>query len=202
MPVSGGSAWLTLGHEDGRRDAMDGATGGEDKLGEGDEDGTGDVQPAGGGQHASGDRLGTVRNQGASGQAAGEHAVRPSGGACGPSPGLFGMRGAAVRGHTAKFGIIAAKGITQVDPLLRKTAETDMPQAAKETLAQLGRVTRSWMRNWRKSPVPGRSRRFGGDDSRCGPVRIRPPRRGLARPDAEGAIPRQPPVSWRRQPSR
>ncbi len=46
----------------------------------------------------------------------------------------------AVRGHAAEFGVIAAKGIAQVDPLLRKIAETDMPQAAKATLAQLGRV--------------------------------------------------------------
>jgi transposase len=46
----------------------------------------------------------------------------------------------AVRGHAAEFGIIAAKGIAQVEPLLRKIAESDMPQAAKETLAQLGRV--------------------------------------------------------------
>jgi transposase len=46
----------------------------------------------------------------------------------------------AVRGHAAEFGVIAAKGIAQVDPLLRKIAETDMPQAAKEMLAQLGRV--------------------------------------------------------------
>jgi transposase len=45
----------------------------------------------------------------------------------------------AVRGHAAEFGIIAAKGITQVAPLLDKIAGTDMPQAAKETLAQLGR---------------------------------------------------------------
>jgi len=45
----------------------------------------------------------------------------------------------AVRGHAAEFGIIAAKGIAQVDPLLRKIAETDMPQAAKQALAQLGR---------------------------------------------------------------
>jgi transposase len=45
----------------------------------------------------------------------------------------------AVRGHAAEFGIIAAKGITQVEPLLDKIAETDMPQAAKEALAQLGR---------------------------------------------------------------
>ncbi len=46
----------------------------------------------------------------------------------------------AVRGHAAEFGVIAAKGIAQVEPLLKKTAETDMPQAAKQTLAQLGRV--------------------------------------------------------------
>jgi transposase len=45
----------------------------------------------------------------------------------------------AVRGHAAEFGIIAAKGITQVEPLLDKIAEADMPQAAKATLAQLGR---------------------------------------------------------------
>lgn len=46
----------------------------------------------------------------------------------------------AMRGHAAEFGVIAAKGITQVEPLLQKIAEASMPQAAKETLAQLGRV--------------------------------------------------------------
>jgi transposase len=46
----------------------------------------------------------------------------------------------AIRGHAAEFGVIAAKGIAQVEPLLTKIADTDMPQAAKETLAHLGRV--------------------------------------------------------------
>ena len=46
----------------------------------------------------------------------------------------------AVRGHAAEFGVIAAKGIAHIAPLLQKVAETAMPQAAKETLAQLGRV--------------------------------------------------------------
>jgi transposase len=46
----------------------------------------------------------------------------------------------AVRGHAAEFGVIAAKGMAQVEPLLTKIASTDMPQAAKETLAHLGRV--------------------------------------------------------------
>jgi hypothetical protein len=45
----------------------------------------------------------------------------------------------AVRGHAADFGVIAAKGISQVESLL-KIAETEMPQAAKQTLAQLGRI--------------------------------------------------------------
>lgn len=45
----------------------------------------------------------------------------------------------AVRGHAAEFGVIAAKGIAQLEPLLAKIAEADVPQAAKETLAQLGR---------------------------------------------------------------
>src|ERR671928_1510434 len=45
----------------------------------------------------------------------------------------------AVRGHAAEFGVIAAKGIAQVEPLLARIAETDMPPAAKETLAHLGR---------------------------------------------------------------
>jgi transposase len=44
-----------------------------------------------------------------------------------------------VRGHAAEFGIFAAKGIAQIEPLLAKIAETDMPQAAKTTLAYLGR---------------------------------------------------------------
>jgi transposase len=47
----------------------------------------------------------------------------------------------AIRGHAAEFGVIAAKGIAQVEPLLSKIADdTNMPQAAKETLAHLGRV--------------------------------------------------------------
>jgi transposase len=46
----------------------------------------------------------------------------------------------AVRGHAAEFGVIGAKGIAQVEPLLKRAAASDMPQAAKETLAQLGRV--------------------------------------------------------------
>ena len=45
----------------------------------------------------------------------------------------------AVRGHAAEFGVIAAKGIAQVEPLLAKFAEADMPPAAKATLAHLGR---------------------------------------------------------------
>ena len=45
----------------------------------------------------------------------------------------------AVRGHAAEFGVIAAKGIARVEPLLKKIAETDMPQAAQQTLGQLGR---------------------------------------------------------------
>ena len=43
----------------------------------------------------------------------------------------------AVRGHVAEFGVIVA--IAQVEPLLAKVAEADVPQAAKETLAYLGR---------------------------------------------------------------
>ncbi|MBV9720275.1 MAG: IS110 family transposase [Candidatus Eremiobacteraeota bacterium] len=46
----------------------------------------------------------------------------------------------AVRGHAAEFGVIAAKGIAQIEPLLAKIAAADMPQAAKDTLAHLGRV--------------------------------------------------------------
>ena len=46
----------------------------------------------------------------------------------------------AIRGHAAEFGVIAAKGVAQVEPLLAKIADVDMPQAAKETLAHLGRV--------------------------------------------------------------
>jgi transposase len=46
----------------------------------------------------------------------------------------------AIRGHAAEFGVIAAKGIAQVEPLLAKIADADMPQAAKDTLAHLGRV--------------------------------------------------------------
>src|SRR4051794_24744046 len=45
----------------------------------------------------------------------------------------------AVRGHAAEFGVIAAEGIAQVEPLLAKIAEADMPQAANATLAHLGR---------------------------------------------------------------
>jgi transposase len=45
----------------------------------------------------------------------------------------------ALRGHAAEFGIISAQGIAQVGPLLEKIAGSDMPQAAKDVLARLGR---------------------------------------------------------------
>jgi transposase len=45
----------------------------------------------------------------------------------------------AVRGHAAEFGVIVAKGIAQLEPLLAKIAEANLPQPAKETLAHLGR---------------------------------------------------------------
>jgi len=45
----------------------------------------------------------------------------------------------ALRGHAAEFGVIAAKGVGKVDALLRKIEDTDMPEAAKTALAQLGR---------------------------------------------------------------
>jgi transposase len=46
----------------------------------------------------------------------------------------------AVRGHAAEFGIVTGKGIARIEPLLQKIADTDMPQAAKVTLAHLGRI--------------------------------------------------------------
>jgi transposase len=46
----------------------------------------------------------------------------------------------AVRGHAAEFGIVTGKGIARIEPLLQKIADTDMPQAAKTTLAHLGRI--------------------------------------------------------------
>ncbi len=52
-------------HEGGRRDAVDGAVGGDDKRGRGEDDGAGDVRPAGGGQHARGDRPHARRGRGA-----------------------------------------------------------------------------------------------------------------------------------------
>ncbi len=42
-------------------------------------------------------------------------------------------------GYAAEFGIITAKGAAQVAPLLKKIADTDVPQGAKAVLAQLGR---------------------------------------------------------------
>jgi len=64
-------------------------------AGEVTDDGAGGVQPAGDGQHARGDRPRARRDQDAFGQAAGEHAVRPGGGVCGPPLGLPGLWDAA-----------------------------------------------------------------------------------------------------------
>jgi transposase len=47
----------------------------------------------------------------------------------------------AVRGHAAEFGVIAAKGIAQLEPPLAKIAEAEVPPAAHETLAHLGRCS-------------------------------------------------------------
>ncbi len=131
----------------------------------------------------------------------------------------------AVRGHAAEFGIIAAKGIAQVDPLLRKIAEADMPQAAgrKGHVGPTGQGHRAaGCTAGRDQPAPCRAtqgqpgqpapgggprRRAahgadGGDESRRGPVRIRSALCGLAWPGAEGAIHRQPSGSRRHQPGR
>lgn len=43
-----------------------------------------------------------------------------------------------VRSHAAEFGIITAKGIARIQPLLEKIAETNTPDAAKIALVQLG----------------------------------------------------------------
>jgi len=45
----------------------------------------------------------------------------------------------AMRGHAAEFGVIAAKGITQVAALCERVAGSDMPAAAKEAIALLAR---------------------------------------------------------------
>jgi len=57
----------------------------------------------------------------------------------------LGLRGGAFplpvhwRGHAAEFGVIAARGISQVAPLLAAIeAEASIPAAAKEMLALLG----------------------------------------------------------------
>lgn len=45
----------------------------------------------------------------------------------------------AIRGHAAELGIIAAKGICNVVPLLQKIADSDLPQAGKTMLLQFGK---------------------------------------------------------------
>ena len=44
----------------------------------------------------------------------------------------------ALRGHASEFGVVAAKGITKVDGLRSHIMASDMPEAAKETLAMYG----------------------------------------------------------------
>lgn len=44
----------------------------------------------------------------------------------------------ALRGHAAEFGVISAKGIANAGPLLAKIAESEMPDAARKTLAHIG----------------------------------------------------------------
>ena len=47
LPVSGRWAWLMLDHEGSRREAADGAAGGKDQRGRGQDDGAAGVRPAG-----------------------------------------------------------------------------------------------------------------------------------------------------------
>lgn len=57
--------------------------------------------------------------------------------------GLVGQRtrvGNAIRGHAAEFGLIAAKGVARIEPLLAQIAADDaVPGLARELFAQLGR---------------------------------------------------------------
>src|SRR5215210_5281400 len=76
----------------GGHDAVDGATGGEDGQGRGEDGGVGHLPSTGDGQHARGDRPHARRGQGASDQAAGEHSMRSAGGVRRPPPGLQGDR--------------------------------------------------------------------------------------------------------------
>ncbi len=43
-----------------------------------------------------------------------------------------------IRGHAAEFGLIAAKGVAAVGPLLERLAEADIPALARELFADLG----------------------------------------------------------------
>jgi transposase len=44
-----------------------------------------------------------------------------------------------IRGHAAEFGLIAAKGLGKIEPLLARIATESLPELAKELFADLGR---------------------------------------------------------------
>ena len=45
----------------------------------------------------------------------------------------------AIRGHAAEFGLVAAKGLCRIEPLLMRIADEELPDAARDMFASLGR---------------------------------------------------------------
>ena len=124
----------------------------------------------------------------------------------------------ALRGHAAEFGVIAAKGIRQIPPLLEAiAAETAIPSDAREMLALFGQEidhldTRlkaievkliAMHKANRDQPAVGHHpghrsahRADPGNRGRSGSVQIRPSSGGLARTGAKGTFDRLASNAW------
>ncbi len=96
-----------------------------------------------------------------------------------------------IRGHAAEFGLVAAKGLDKIEPLLaRIAADAGLPALTKEMFAVLGREYAEL--GPRIAQIdPDRRLPAGHQDRRSSRLPLGTPLRRLDRPDAQGPFDRR-----------
>ena len=130
-----------------------------------------------------------------------------------------------IRGHAAEFGLVAAKGLDKIEPLLARIAGDDgLPPLAREMFADLGQehaelskriaqIDRKLATFHRSNELsrrlmeipdrrPGRGRPADHQDHQSARLPLRPPVRGLGRVDAEEPFDRRQAAAGRHHPGR
>jgi hypothetical protein len=124
----------------------------------------------------------------------------------------------AIRGHAAEFGLVVARGLDKIEPLLADIAADErLPALARELFALQGEAhaqlqarieqTEARLKTCRRlakvpSIGPGRLGPAGDEDAQCGGLQVGPPLRSLDRADAEGSFHRRKTEAGRDHPGR